>query len=47
MAQSTLNRLWNRLKNRYGQDGETDCCGPRIEEVQSDSGEDKPDSCCE
>ncbi|AGB31840.1 hypothetical protein Natpe_2007 [Natrinema pellirubrum DSM 15624] len=47
MAKSVLNRIWNRLINRYDQDGESGCCSLRIEEVQSDSEEDKPDSCCE
>ena len=46
MAQSVLNRLRNRLINRYGQDSESDCCGPRIEEVQSDSEAGESDSCC-
>jgi len=47
MAQSVLDRLWNRLTNRYDRDGESGCCGPRIEEVQSSSEEDKSDSCCQ
>jgi hypothetical protein len=47
MAQSVLDRIWNRLANRYRQDRESDCCGARIEEVQSDSGADESDSCCE
>lgn len=47
MAQNTLNRIWNRLVNRYGQDEESDCCGVAIEEVQSDSTETESESCCE
>ncbi len=47
MTQSTLNRIWNRLANRYGQDEESECCGAAIEEVQSNSTETESESCCE
>lgn len=47
MAQSTLDRLWNRLVNRYEQDKESDCCGRNVEEVQSDSTDAEAESCCE
>ncbi|MBP1987891.1 hypothetical protein J2753_002401 [Halolamina salifodinae] len=47
MAQSTLDRIWNRLVNRYGQDEGSDCCGATIEEAQSDSIETESESCCE
>ncbi len=47
MAQSTLDRIWNRLVDRYNQDDEADCCGPTIEEDQSDSAESESEPCCE
>ncbi len=46
MAQSTLNRIWNRLANRYRQDEKSDCCGGAIEDVQSDSTETESESFC-
>jgi len=45
MAQSTLDRIWNRLVNRYDQNVSS-CCGREIEEAQPDSAEDESGSCC-
>ena len=42
MILSVLGRVWNRLTDRYSEndgDGEADCCGPEIEEIQSDAAE--------
>ena len=48
MEQDILGRMWNRLVDRYSRDVESDCCGPEIEEVQSDSPESGAESsqCC-
>lgn len=47
MGQSTLDRLWQRLTNRYEQDNASDCCGTAIEEVSSESLETETEGCCE
>jgi hypothetical protein len=47
MTRSVLERAWNRLVNRYQPIGDSDCCGPRIEEIQSESSEDGSEHRCE
>lgn len=47
MVQRTLDRLWQRLTNRYEQDDTSDCCGPTIEDVSSDASETESECGCE
>ena len=47
MAQSTLDRIWNRLVDRYTQDDDAACCGTTIEERPAGSSDSESDGCCE
>lgn len=47
MVRSTLDRLWQRLINRYEQDAESDCCGLTIEEASTESSETTSERCFE
>lgn len=51
MAKDTINRVWNRIENRYERDSNDDCCGISVEEVPSEStgdeSEDDSEECCE
>jgi len=46
MAQSTLDKIWTRLVDRYSSDTAEDCCETTIEAVESDSSDSESDSCC-
>lgn len=38
MAQSTIDRIWNKVKSRYESDGDSSCgCGTTIEEADDES----------
>lgn len=47
MAKNTLNRIWNRLADRYNPDSDSDCCGSNIVESQSETDGSESENCCE
>jgi len=46
MVQSTLDRIWTRILDRYSPDDSAECCGTTIEEVHSDEPESESDNRC-
>jgi hypothetical protein len=45
MTQNALDRIWNRFVDRYSDDADGDCCGPMVEEVETDAAACDLDGC--
>lgn len=47
MAQSTFERVWNRLVDRYDPESSDDCCDVGLETTDEETKDASTDSCCE